>query len=348
MTRRTLLSCTLLLAVAVGTSGPHASCEASDASIGLILRCQDHRVFYIPGSRDSEYALSQAERFFRRHAPSLASRPGRWRRESRAWRLVELLEDTAFRTHLEKSLMRFNRKTALIRLELSATSDRWPGVETRENGRRVLMIEDDTLARACHTDGDLRALLLHELAHMVDQGRRSQDDNVMEDSQLHGPRDVLTPTDALLEGWADYWMRSSGVAGSEKFEELWHQPVPFLFVRTAMAHDQDGKQLPLAALNLSDYVSNALAVSHILAELAQMPPGESSMCEAVETSWRTENPTLADVLAAFLQKNPQLRQLVRDAVTRWTDHRGSVYEVSRLLAGLLPRGVARDRCPRSQ
>ncbi|MBI4871540.1 MAG: hypothetical protein HY814_08230 [Candidatus Riflebacteria bacterium] len=347
MTRGNLL-CGLILTAVAWAAEPAAvraagEPEGSAPRIGVILRFQAHQAIYVPRSRDPERNFARAERFFRRHAPSLASRPGRWRNENQLWRLVQMLEDGGFRARLEAMLVRFHRSTAVIRMQLGATSRCWPGVETLEGGRKVLMIEDDTLARACRSDGDLRALLLHELAHLVDRSEHKRDYGAVPESQGHLPREILTPSMALFEGWAHYFSLSSG---SEELATLARRPAPDVYLRLERGRSQTGPRLNLDRLRLADQVSTALIVGNILDALAHLPPGDEALWSAVEASWRVRDPTIAEVLAAYLRRNPEQRGPVRAVVVHQTGRCGSVLETSRLLAGLLPRGVARSGCPR--
>ena len=347
MTRGNLL-CGLILTAFAWAAEPAALRAADEPEgraprIGVILRFQAHKATYVPGSRNPERNFARAERFFCRHAPSLASRPGRWRKENQLWRLVQMLENGGFRARLEAMLVRFHRSTAVIRMQLGATSRCWPGVETLEGGRKVLMLEDDTLVRACRSDGDLQALLLHELAHLVDRSEHEREYGAIPESQGHLPREVLTPSMALFEGWADYWSLSSG---SEALAALARRPAQDLCLRLEGGRSPTGLPLELDRPRLADYVSNALTVGNILDALAHLPPRDEALWSAVEAIWKVRSPTIADVLAVYLQRNPEQRGSVRAMVVRQTGRCGSVLEISRLLAGLLPRGVTRSGCPR--
>ena len=185
-------------------------------------------------------------------------------------------------------------------------------VDDPPRGKSVF-IGERGLAEACHHDLDvLRQMLLHEIAHCVDESPDPGDAGALDDL-AHGPWTVLSPRRALAEGWGDYWAIQ----------------VPGL-VREAV--DQ-GPPPAMDALGRYAMLRCSPVVAGVLADVAALRPGPAALHAAVREAWRTRGAGVLEVLAAYRRRHPGYTQAIAEALARRTRGQGTPVDYLMLACG---------------
>ena len=182
--------------------------------------------------------------------------------------------------------------------------------------------------------------LLHELAHTADASPRDSlgygaDGN-------HRGDDVLSPTGAFCEGWADYQSQFQP-AGWEDRGPAASLQVPLLG-RVAET-EAAGVHVLVAPWDRSAGVlilANELGVAGVLTMLASLPPGRDAVDAAFVATQTVRSRTLADFLGAYLKAHPETRAMVRMVLQVCSAGVGDAAFYEALLAGRLPAGFAAE------
>ena len=298
----------------------------------LQLRARGERGAYILDSSDPDLGWPGAQAFFNRHPPAPGCRAAfELLRDPATREQVTAIQSVTGRDLLHVVLVLTDDRARIYRGEtirvpfagrsvaIAALADRpleplalrlnstldvltsrsperfavFPHV-LRDEGPRgaCVYLGESGLITACR--GDVRVIksvLLHELAHCVEPAAIAQDGEAD-----GGPWQPLSRTQALSEGWADYWALQADPPADRAGSRHFIGPVRALV--------NQGPPPDVRALGVDAVLACSPVVAGIFDDIARLRPGRAALHAAVRAAWLRPGPGLADVLSEYRRAHP--------------------------------------------
>ncbi len=169
----------------------------------------------------------------------------------------------------------------------------------------------------------ISATLLHEAGHLGDGGQGcSTDTETYGPDGTHFMSEILSPTRAFSEGWANYL--AAEVPGF--FRDYLRNPPRVLKVEASHSTRENPVYFELMFPELGDFLSNESWVGHMLLRISEELPGGRAAVDAALRAMPRTCRTMADFLHAYAQGS---------APSTGTEEAGSLALVERLVMLLL-------------